>query len=194
MKIKELFKKDITRDIQGVVTIGNEEEERKRQELEEYVCTKEVIENFRKFFSSYRKSIQSPTDKMGVWITGFFGSGKSHFLKILGYLLSNEIVAGKSSVDYFEDKINDQIIMGDVKVSASKKNLIVLFNIDSKAKSDAKNRSQAIMETMLSAFNERIGLSGSVDWLADLERMLQKDELYESFIETFEKISKKSWV
>ena len=194
MKIKELFKKDITRDIQGVVTIGNEEEERKRQELEEYVCTKEVIENFRKFFSSYRKSIQSPTDKMGVWITGFFGSGKSHFLKILGYLLSNEIVAGKSSVDYFEDKINDQIIMGDIKVSASKKNLIVLFNIDSKAKSDAKNRSQAIMETMLSAFNERIGLSGSVDWLADLERMLQKDELYESFIETFEKISKKSWV
>ena len=48
---------------------------------------------------------------MGVWISGFFGSGKSHFLKILGYLLSNEIVVGKASVDYFEDKINDQIIM-----------------------------------------------------------------------------------
>ena len=66
MKIKELFKKDITRDIQGVVTIGNEEEERKRQELEEYVCTKEVIENSRYYdkdapenvFKIYKKTLK----------------------------------------------------------------------------------------------------------------------------------------
>ena len=54
MKIEKLFKKDINRDIQGVVTIGNEEESRKKQELEEYVCTQEVIKNFRTFFSAYK--------------------------------------------------------------------------------------------------------------------------------------------
>lgn len=54
MEIKKLFKKNIERDIQGVVTIGNEEESRKKQELEEYVCTQEVIKNFRAFFSAYR--------------------------------------------------------------------------------------------------------------------------------------------
>ena len=166
MKIQKLFKKDIKRDIQGVVTIGHEEDFRKQQELEEYVCTKEVIDNFRTFFSAYRKSVQQPTDRMGVWITGFFGSGKSHFLKILGYLLSNEEVNGKRAVDYFEDKIADEMIKADIKTSASQKNLVVLFNIDSKAKSDAKNRNVAIMETMLSAFNEKIGLSGSTPWLA----------------------------
>lgn len=194
MKIQNLFKKDIKRDIQGVVTIGNEEEFRKQQELEEYVCTKEVVDNFRTFFSAYRKSVQQPTDRMGVWITGFFGSGKSHFLKILGYLLSNEEVNGKRAVDYFEDKIADEMIKADIKTSAAQKNLVVLFNIDSKAKSDAKNRNVAIMETMLSAFNEKIGLSGSTPWLAELERGLIKDGLYENFVNTFEEVSGKDWV
>ena len=193
MKIEKLFKKDIKRDIQGVVTIGNEEEFRKQQELEEYVCTKEVIDNFRTFFSSYRKSIQQPTDKMGVWITGFFGSGKSHFLKILGYLLTNEEVNGKKAADYFDEKISDQMILADIKTSANQNNLVVLFNIDSKAKADSKNKNQAIMETMLSAFNEKIGLSGSTPWLAQLERNLIKEGLYDKFKETFKEVSKKDW-
>ena len=107
MEIKNLFKKNIERDIQGVVTIGNEEESRKKQELEEYVCTQEVIKNMRTFFSAYRKSINQTTEQIGVWITGFFGSGKSHFLKIMGYLLSNEEVAGKHAIENFEDKIKD---------------------------------------------------------------------------------------
>src|SRR5574344_104483 len=119
MEIKNLFKKDITRDIEGVVTIGNEEDSRKKQELEEYVCTEEVVKNFRYFFTAYRKSIQVPTDKIGVWITGFFGSGKSHFLKILGYVLSNENVGGKASIDYFDEKIADPMIKADMVASAS---------------------------------------------------------------------------
>ena len=89
MIIKKLFKKEIDRPIQGVVTIGNEDEEQKWQELEEYVCTDEIVKSFRTFFHKYRESLTVPTEKMGVWITGFFGSGKSHFLKILGYILEN---------------------------------------------------------------------------------------------------------
>ena len=63
MKIEKLFKKDINRDIQGVVTIGNEEESRKKQELEEYVLTKELKAHFNTFFSSYNKSINNSTDE-----------------------------------------------------------------------------------------------------------------------------------
>ena len=82
MIIKNLFEKDIDRSIQGVVTIGNEDEEQKWQELEEYVCTDEIVKSFRTFFRKYRESLTVPTEKMGVWITGFFGSGKSRGLRM----------------------------------------------------------------------------------------------------------------
>ena len=194
MKIEKLFKKDINRDIQGVVTIGNEEESRKKQELEEYVCTQEVIKNFRTFFSAYKKSISQPTEQVGSWITGFFGSGKSHFLKILGYLLSNEIVDGKHAVEYFDEKIKDEMIKADMQLSANQNNLVVLFNIDAKAKSDAKNKNVSIMETMLGAFNEKLGYFGVTPWLAEFERNLDNEGLYDSFKEKFSQKTGKVWI
>ena len=105
MIIKDLFKKPIDRSIQGVVTIGNEDIDQKWMELDEYVCTEEIIKQFRIFFKKYRESIVNPTEKMAAWITGFFGSGKSHFLKILGYILENETVNGVRAVDFFKEKI-----------------------------------------------------------------------------------------
>ena len=77
------------------------DDENRKQELEEYVITRELRRHFGVFYDNYEKSIDGPTDKMGVWISGFFGSGKSHFLKILSYLLANDIVEGKHAIDYF---------------------------------------------------------------------------------------------
>ena len=194
MIIKDLFKKDIARPIQGVVTIGNEDEEQKWQELEEYVCTDEITKSFRTFFRRYRESITTPTEKMGVWITGFFGSGKSHFLKILGYILENEVVAGIRAAEYFDDKIKDELVLADIRQSAKANNKVVLFNIDSKAKSDSKSKTQAIMDIMLRAFNESVGYCGSSPWVADLERVLDEEGKLEDFVAKFEEISKRSWV
>lgn len=194
MIIKDLFKKDIERSIQGVVTIGNEDEEQKWQELEEYVCTDEITRSFRTFFRRYRESINTPTEKIGVWITGFFGSGKSHFLKILGYILENEVVAGVEAAKYFDDKIKDQMVLADIKQSSKANNKVVLFNIDSKAKSDSKSKTQAIMDIMLRAFNESVGYCGSSPWVADMERTLDAEGRLEEFISVFESLSKRNWV
>jgi nucleoside-triphosphatase THEP1 len=193
MIIKKLFKKEIDRPIQGVVTIGNEDEEQKWQELEEYVCTDEIVKSFRTFFHKYRESLTVPTEKMGVWITGFFGSGKSHFLKILGYILENEEVAGVRASEYFKDKIKDQFVLADIRQSAKANNLVVLFNIDSKAKSDSKSKTQAIMDIMIRAFNEAVGYCGASPWVADLERTLDEEGKLEEFAETFEQVSGRNW-
>ncbi len=193
MIIKDLFKKDIGRSIQGVVTIGNEDEEQKWQELEEYVCTDEIVKSFRTFFRRYRESITVPTEKIGVWITGFFGSGKSHFLKILGYILENEEVAGWEAAKYFDEKIKDEMVKADIKASAKAKNKVVLFNIDSKAKSDSKMKTQAIMDIMLRAFNESVGYCGTSPWVADMERALDNEGKLEAFSSRFEEISGKNW-
>ena len=79
MKIKEMFVKPIDRDIKGVIKVGQGEDSNVKQELEEYVVTRELQKHFAEFFSAYKKGILGNTDKMGVWISGFFGSGKSHF-------------------------------------------------------------------------------------------------------------------
>ena len=81
MKIKDMFKKPIDREISGVIKIGQKEDEQKQQELDEYVVTRELAKHFHEFFDVYARSINTPTDQIGVWISGFFGSGKSHFLK-----------------------------------------------------------------------------------------------------------------
>lgn len=75
MLIKEMFEKEIDRDIQGVIIVGQSEAENVAQELDEYVVTKELQKHFADFFSSYKKGIVGTTPKMGVWISGFFGSG-----------------------------------------------------------------------------------------------------------------------
>ena len=116
MIIKEMFEADIDRDIKGVIKVGQADEENEYQELKEYVVTKELKKHFRDFFNNYQKGINGYTDKMGVWISGFFGSGKSHFLKILSYLLKNDVVEGKKAIDYFIDgkKINDPMVLAEM--------------------------------------------------------------------------------
>ena len=100
MQIKDMFRKKIDREIQGVIIVGQGEETNVAQELEEYVVTRELQRHFADFFAAYKKGIQGTTPKMGVWISGFFGSGKSHFLKILSYLLQNKQVGDKHAMPF----------------------------------------------------------------------------------------------
>ena len=86
MQLRQIYKADINRTINGVIKMAQNDEESIQQELCEYVITKELRRHFSAFFNSYERSISTPTDKIGVWISGFFGSGKSHFLKMLSYL------------------------------------------------------------------------------------------------------------
>ena len=134
MKIGQMFAKPIDRDMKGVIKVGQDDNLNIQQELEEYVVTRELQKHFRDFFDSYKRGIHGNTDKMGVWISGFFGSGKSHFLKILSYLLENKVVNGKTALQYFEEdnKIKDRMVLADMRLAASVPTDVVLFNIDSK--------------------------------------------------------------
>lgn len=188
MQIKDMFAKKIDREIQGVIIVGQGEETNIAQELEEYVVTKELQKHFADFFAAYKKGIVGTTPKMGVWISGFFGSGKSHFLKILSYLLANKEVGGKRALDYFIDdkKIIDPMVMADMKLAANTSTDVVLFNIDSKSESTSKQNKDAIVNVFLKVFNEMQGYCGSMPHLADLERRLSEEGKYEAFKEAFE--------
>ena len=156
MEIKDMFAKPIDRDLQGVIKVGDIENENIRQELEEYVVTKELQKHFADFFAAYKKGINGTTPKMGVWISGFFGSGKSHLLKIFSYLLDNTKVGGKRAIDYFIDdhKIEDPMVLADMKLAAETPTDVVLFNIDSKSDSNGKKDKDAIVNVFLKVFTK----------------------------------------
>lgn len=195
MIIKEMFAKPIDRDIKGVIKVGQGDEVNIRQELEEYVVTRELQKHFADFFGSYKKGINGYTDKMGVWISGFFGSGKSHFLKILSYLLGNVEVDGKKAIDYFSEdkKIIDSMVLADMKLAASVPTDVILFNIDSKSEMSGKQSKDAIVSVFLKVFNEMQGFCGSIPFLADLERQLTEEGRYVEFKILFEEDFGKPW-
>ena len=155
MTIQNIFAKPIDRDIKGVIKVGQGEDENIKQELEEYVVTRELQKHFADFFASYKRGITGTTDKMGVWISGFFGSGKSHFLKILSYLLANKVVDGKTALDYFiqDNKITDNMVLADMRLAANTSTDVILFNVDSKGESTGKQSKDAIVSVFLKAFN-----------------------------------------
>lgn len=195
MLIKEMFRKKIDRDIQGVIVVGQGEETNVAQELEEYVVTKELQKHFADFFEAYKQGIIGSTTKTGVWISGFFGSGKSHFLKILSYLLSNKEIEGKPAIDYFIDdnKISDPMVLADMKLAAETPTDVVLFNVDSKSDSNSKQNKDAIVNVFLRVFNEMQGFCGALPHLADLERNLTESNKFNEFKTLFEEEYGKSW-
>ena len=195
MKIGQMFAKPIDRDMKGVIKVGQDDNINIQQELEEYVVTRELQKHFRDFFDSYKRGIHGNTDKMGVWISGFFGSGKSHFLKILSYLLENKVVNGKTALQYFEEdnKIKDRMVLADMRLAATIPTDVVLFNIDSKGEQSGKQDKDAIVSVFLKVFNEMQGFCGAIPFLADLERKLSEEGRYEEFKELFEESFGTSW-
>lgn len=206
MIIKNIFEKEIDREIRGVIKVdkgtGSNEfeisyrESIEKQELEEYVVTNELQKHFSTFFSNYKKGLIGETERIGVWISGFFGSGKSHFLKTLAYLLENKIVAGKKSIDYFKEgnKIKDSMVIADMELAANTPSDVILFNIDSKSDSTGKHTEEYLVYVFLKVFNEMQGFCGAEPYIADLERRLVDEGKYEQFIEIFEEESGSTWI
>lgn len=196
MKIQEMFERDINRPINGVVKVNQDDEDIVFQELDEYVVTPEILRHFRTFYNAYCKSLDEVTDKMGVWVSGFFGSGKSHFLKILSYLLENKTVThdgnGKSPLEFFKDKIPDPSLFGDIQRSVPKQADVILFNIDSKADNEAGDK-DTVLHVFVKVFNEMQGFSGDIPELAEMERRLAKKGLFDEFKTKFKDRTGEAW-
>ncbi len=195
MKIENMFARDITRDLDGVIVVGDKNKANVRQELEEYVVTKELLRHFEDFFANYKQGINGNTTNTGVWISGFFGSGKSHFLKIISYLLDDTVVDGKHALQYLQEsgQIDDPALLADMQLAADTPTDVMLFNIDAKSDQSGKQREESIVMVFLKVFNEMQGFYGSMPRVADLERHLTKEGRYEEFKEVFEKNYGRNW-
>ncbi|QIE22988.1 BREX system P-loop protein BrxC [Caballeronia sp. SBC2] len=202
MKISELFLKPIDRPINGVIKADQMDAASVWQELEEYVVTKQISEYLRKFFDAYLAAIDRPhdaviTDRMGVWVSGFFGSGKSHFIKILSYLLENieahnpQTGEKRNAAQFFDhQKIKDAMLHADIQRAVQGTADVILFNIDAKAN---KSDPDAILQVFLRVFNEKLGLSGDAPHIADMERHLITKGVFDTFKVAFAESNGSDW-
>lgn len=192
MKIKELFAEDINRPINGVVQVEQKDETTER-EVKEYVVTSELKKYFLEFFNSYGDSFNTPTNDVGVWISGFFGSGKSHFLKMLSYILENQEINGVRTVERFREKFADDPASFMVIDNATKAETnTILFNID--IQGSIQKDKTAVLRVFAKMFYNYLGFYGEDLKVAKLEQFIDMKGKTDEFRKTFAQINGTEWV
>lgn len=192
--IKSIFKKDIKRTIEGVIKADNLSDEAIFQEVDEYVITNDLSKKLDEFFTVYSSSIGKPTESIGVWISGFFGSGKSHLLKILSYILANQRIHSDVIGELFMEKVKEDFeLKGNISKALNVPAHTLLFNIDQKAEVGAKNNDDAILSVFMKVFNEMRGYYPKFGYIAKFESDLDKQGLFDKFKDRFKELSGESW-
>ena len=193
MMIRDMFADDINRKINGVIKVDQAADDVIEQELNEYVITRELKKHFITFFNYYGDAFNQPTADMGVWISGFFGSGKSHFLKMLSYLLKNKEVKGIRSVERFRKKFEDDPATFMLIDRATKGTTeTILFNIDIEGFSN-KDKT-AVLRVFAKMFYSHLGFYGENLKVAMMERYIDQQGMTEEFRRVFEEKKGKSWL
>lgn len=188
MNLNHIFERDISRSIETVIKA--DDQEHIFQEVEEYVITREVARKIRDFFSAYN-DYQGAN---GVWISGFFGSGKSHLLKILSYVMENREYEGQRLGELFAKKIvEDELLKADVLQATRIPSESILFNIDQQAQITSKQEEDAILTVFYKVLNDHLGFFGGQKHVADFERWVTSEGKFAAFTKKFEEVSGESW-
>ena len=110
MKIKEILTIDLSEDIKNVIDLEDISEKEIQAEIESYIVTDGLAREYADFVDTFTSNIL----ETGVWISGFYGSGKSYFGKLLGYMLSNRTIGGTPARDRIVQRftgINDEALV-----------------------------------------------------------------------------------
>jgi len=186
--MREIFEKPVDRAIDGVIKADDEAS--LRIELDEYVITGEIGQRLEQFLDAYNNYKTAN----GVWISGFFGSGKSHLLKMLALLLENREVDGIKAFDIFAEKLKDEpMLAGALRKAVSIPSKSILFNIDQKADVISKNDVDALLSVFQKVFDEMCGYYGKQPHIAQFERQLDERGQFEAFKAAFLELSGKPW-
>ena len=193
MLIRNMFHYDINRPINGVIKVDQNTSDVIVQEVREYVITRELKKHFITFFNNYGDAFDNPTADIGVWISGFFGSGKSHFLKMLSYILENKDVYGVKTVEQFREKFADDPATFMLVDRATKgKTETILFNID--IEGPINKDKTAVIRVFAKMFYRHLGFYGDNLKVAMLEKYIEQSGKTEEFRRLFEEKKGKSWI
>ena len=189
MKIDEIFERRIDRIIEGVIKA--DDDEHLFEEIDEYVITNEINQRLSEFLDYYN-DYQVVN---GAWISGLFGSGKSHLLKILSYVLENRLLLDDlPAAEIFLEKLKDDALLkGQMEKAISIPSRSILFNIDQKADVVSKKETDAVLSVFMKVFNDLRGYDPKIPHIAQFEYDMDRRGCYGAFKEAFLEISGKPW-
>lgn len=191
--IGDLFAKEVSRPIEGVIKA--DDTEHLATEIDEYVLTGETAAALSDFLEAYTAPMYGGGN--GVWISGFFGSGKSHLLKMLAHLLGDvpgSISERKRTSEAFSAKAEDDSMLGGLLARAARiPATSLLFNIDQKAPLIDKNQTDALLQVFVKVFNEARGYYAGEPSVARFERDLDRRGLLEAFKTAFAEVAGVAW-
>src|SRR6516165_4361413 len=105
--IGDLLTRDLSRKIEEIIQVDQADEQSVHSEITEYVATDSIREQYRDLLRAIAEAPSDPNESVGVWVSGFFGSGKSSFAKNLGYALENRTLLGSKFADLFMPQLGD---------------------------------------------------------------------------------------
>jgi hypothetical protein len=187
MNIQDIFRNPITRRIEEVIKVDLSDEETVAYEIGEYVVTDHIGREFGKLFDTYQESINKPTEATNIWISGFFGSGKSSFAKVLGYVLEDPTVHGKSATDRFLERFGDDRFRALLATIHAQAATFAIF-VDLSSAKNVMREGEPIVLPLYRAILRRLDYSTDIT-LAELELNLEADGDLRAFEKFFAEIS-----
>jgi hypothetical protein len=190
-QIKALFANDIHRRIEEVIKVDQTDEEILRDEIHEYVVTDAIKSHYTGVFEAYRETPNKPHEGIAIWVSGFFGSGKSSFAKMLGLSIANRQVAGESAAERFAQRTGDRKLQVLLRaISETIPTHAVIFDVSTDR--GIRSGNQTLTEIMYGLFLQSLGYAKDLD-LSELEIALEEKGRLARFEEEYKRIFEKDW-
>ncbi len=181
--IKDLFANDVARPIEEVIKVDQTDEEVIKFEIDEYVVTDSIARHYEQILDDFASTPNRPHEGVGVWVSGFFGSGKSSFAKMLGLAIENRKILGKNAAEMFGQRTaNTKIQVLLTQIAEQIPTDAVIFDVSTDR--GIRSGNQMLTEIMYRLLLGSLGYPRDLD-LAELEISLEGDGKLEEFKKAF---------
>lgn len=189
--IGELLTRDLSRKIEEIIQVDQADEQSVHAEITEYISTDSIREQYHQLLKAIAEAPTDLHESVGVWVSGFFGCGKSSFAKNLGYALQNRSIFGSKFAELFKQQIGDSRVSDLIDlINAKIPTEVILFEVAKEA--DTRKVTQRIAELMYTVLLRELGYAEDFD-IAELEIELEAEGKLPEFIATCQSELNKNW-
>ncbi|HYT90681.1 MAG TPA: BREX system P-loop protein BrxC [Gemmataceae bacterium] len=190
-KIAELLSRDLSRRIEEVIQVDQAEEEAVFTEIDEYIATGSIRDQYAHLLKAIAEAPSDPNEAIGIWVSGFFGSGKSSYAKNLGYALQNNKVQGQDFSTLFKKRIEDSRVSDLIDLINARFPAEVIF-FDIAKEQDTRRVTQRISEFLYVVLLRHLDYAEDFD-IAELEIEVEAEGKLDEFLKTCKKLHKQDW-